>query len=289
VLSLLACLWAARAWPQLRQPALGVVLLALALVLLGLSWLLPTLGAVLLVLVLMVTTQRWRLAAAAAVAAVWIVGTFYYLLALPLATKALVLVAAGAVLGALAWWLMRRPDAAAPGSLAPAAASGPDRGAALIALATLAALGVATFAVWQKQDLIAHGQPVFVDLAPVDPRSLMQGDYMRLNFRLPEQVWKLPPSGMVAVRPKVVAQRDVRGVARLLHPHNEGVALAPDEFLVELTPKNGGWILVTDAWFFKQGDGERWAAAKYGEFRVTSDGRALLVGMADAELKPIQP
>ena len=59
--------------------------------------------------------------------------------------------------------------------------------------------------------------------------------------------------------------------------------------MIELSPKNGSWTLVTDAWFFREGEGERWAAAKYGEFRVASDGRALLVGMADAELKPILP
>ena len=54
-----------------------------------------------------------------------------------------------------------------------------------------------------------------------------------------------------------------------------------------MTPKGGRWTLVTDAWFFREGDGERWQKARYGEFRVAPDGRALLVGMADAELKPI--
>ena len=45
---------------------------------------------------------------------------------------------------------------------------------------------------------IADGQPVFVELAPVDPRSLMQGDYMQLNFRL-------PGDGSHAVRAAAVA------------------------------------------------------------------------------------
>ena len=42
---------------------------------------------------------RWRLAAAAALAAAWIVGGFYYQLDWPLATKAVVLIAAGARAG----------------------------------------------------------------------------------------------------------------------------------------------------------------------------------------------
>jgi uncharacterized membrane-anchored protein len=134
-----------------------------------------------------------------------------------------------------------------------------------------------------------RGQPVYVELAPVDPRSLMQGDFMRLNFRLPGEVWKLAPPGVSARRPLVLARRDERGVVRLIGPHPQGAPLAAGELVIELSPKNGGWTLVTDAWFFREGDGQRWEAAKYGEFRVASDGRALLVGMADAELKPILP
>ena len=38
---------------------------------------------------------------------------------------------------------------------------------------------------------------------------------------------------------------------------------------------------------FEEGDGKRWEAARYGEFRVAADGQALLVGMADAQLRPI--
>ena len=40
---------------------------------------------------------------------------------------------------------------------------------------------------------------------------------------------------------------------------------------------------------FREGDGQRWEQARYGEFRVEPDGRALLVGMADAQLRPIVP
>ena len=75
-------------------------------------------------------------------------------------------------------------------------------------------------------------------------------------------------------------------VATLL-PLASGATLAPGELSVELTPKGGQWVLVTDAWFFAEGQAERWAAARYGEFRVDSQGRALLVGLRDAERRPL--
>jgi uncharacterized membrane-anchored protein len=109
---------------------------------------------------------------------------------------------------------------------------------------------------------------VFVELAPVDPRSLMQGDYMRLNFRIPSEPQL---DGVVTgTRPRVVARRDARGIASLVRL-DDGTPLLADEVAIELTPKNGRWTLVTDAWFFREGDAARWAKAKYGEFRVDGE------------------
>jgi uncharacterized membrane-anchored protein len=73
----------------------------------------------------------------------------------------------------------------------------------------------------------------------------------------------------------------------LLRPYDPRIPGATDEFLLALTPKNGRWTLATDAWFFREGEAARWEVARYGEFRVTPDGEALLVGLADAELRPI--
>ena len=206
VLVLAATLWGARVWPGLRRPWVLGVGVGVA----GLAWFLPSLGGVWLALVVCATTWRARLAGAAALAAAWVIGSFYYQLSWPLAQKALILVLAGALLGALVWL--------GGGLRAGRSASvRPDRGRApwLIALAGLATLAVANIGIWQKEALIATGQPVFVELAPMDPRSLMQGDFMRLNFRIPSgldtQLGRLTQG-----RPLVVARRDERGVASLL-------------------------------------------------------------------------
>src|SRR5438105_15478185 len=54
----------------------------------------------------------------------------------------------------------------------------------VVAVSLLAILCVVNFSIWQKEDLLAHGRIVLLELAPVDPRSLMQGDYMALRFRI---------------------------------------------------------------------------------------------------------
>lgn len=268
--------WLALRWPALRRPwSVGV-----AAVLATLCVLLPALGTVLAMACVLVATRQWRLAGAAALSAAWIVGSFYYRLDWPLSHKALALAAAGAVLGALAWSAARGDRTAAP---APARPSATRAGIVITALAVLA---VANLGIWQKERLIAGGQPVFVELAPVDPRSLMQGDYMQLAFRLPSEVDMNTMRLLAGERPRVVAARDARGVASLQRLH-DGTPPAPGELLIELTPRSGRWILVTDAWFFEEGEADRWAKAKYGEFRVREDGQALLVGLRDASLQPL--
>lgn len=283
-LAVAATMWLAREVPGLRQPLAACV----ALVLVALSWFMPTLGGVWLCLAVLASTHRWRLAGAAAFAAAWIIGAFYYQLAWPLAQKAVVLVVAGAALGTLAWLATRGRAEAGTETAATTGMSG-RRNAALIAATALATLLVANFAIWQKQELIATGRPVFVELAPVDPRSLMQGDFMRLNYSLPSNTsLALSPLRRFG-RPYVVVTLDGRGVAKMLRVEDPSLPAAGSEMRIELTPKDGRWVIVSDAWFFREGDGERWTAARYGEFRVAPDGRALLVGLADANLKRIEP
>ena len=287
-----AAAWAARSWPTLRSPVAAGV----ALVLVALAWFLPALGATLLALSACATAKRWRLAATAAVAAAWIVGGFYYQLAWPLATKAIVLVAAGVALGALAWLSSRAGADAAASSRAAATATAlrwnlgggrslPVDRLGIVATALFVVIA-ANVAIWQKEDVIAHGQPVFVRLAPVDPRSLMQGDYMRLDFGLPGDVLADLGGLLDRRRPQVVARRDARNVATVLRVH-KGEPLAADELRIELTPAHGDWILVSDAWSFAEGEADRWARARYGEFRVDASGRALLVGLRGENLEAL--
>jgi uncharacterized membrane-anchored protein len=282
LLAVTGAAWAARAWPALRQgwcaAAAGVLGLLAACM--------PALGAPLLALAVVATAARWRLATAAAFTAAWIVGTFYYSLTWPLQLKAGVLLAAGAGLGGLAWWALRPQRAARRDAAVPAVA--PRRARLGLALSVAAVLLVANTGIWQKESLIAHGQVLLVELVPVDPRSLMQGDYMQLRFGLPD-VDQGPDQaqGLLQVqRPRVLALRDERGVARF-RAAPPGTQPLPGEVAIELTPKGGRWVLVTDAWFFAEGEAARWAPARYGEFRVDSDGRALLVGLRGAQLEAL--
>ncbi len=275
-----AAAWVIHHAPGLRRPWH----MGLALVLCALAWFMPTLGAVCLALAHCFSSARRRLAAAAAAAGLWILGAFYYQLQWPLAHKAILLMLAGALLAALAWWA-RRSDAVQDSDTTGMEVSAAGTGSRAAILATVVlVLVVANLGIWQKESLIASGQPVFVALAPVDPRSLVQGDFMQLSFAVP--AFGKAIGLRRAQRPRVVMRRDARGVATSVRV-DDGTPQDADELRIELTPKIGRWILVTDAWFFAEGEAVRWAAARFGEFRVDAQGRALLVMLRGADLQPL--
>jgi len=284
--ALAGALWLLRRW----RPDGAARLLPPLVVVAALSALMPALGGILLVLALMASTRRWRLAALAGVAAVWAIGALYYEWKLPLAHKSLALVVAGAALAAWVRWMAWHPTA--PSSDAVERPTFVVRGGmALLLSAGVLALVLVNVLIVARERTIAEGRPVFVKLAPADPRSLMQGDYMRLNYDLPGVGWRsrseAKGSLLWGVRPRVAVMLDARGIAHSPKLLAAGEAVPIGAQLLELAPKDGQWTFVSDAWFFKEGEAERWQPAKYGEFRVTPEGKGLLVRLVGEDLKPL--
>jgi uncharacterized membrane-anchored protein len=139
---------------------------------------------------------------------------------------------------------------------------------------------------WQiaaKETLRSTGQTVFLELAPVDPRSLMQGDFMALNFALARTISGRVPSDDLSVRTAVLRLNPQRigGFERL----DTGGPLNPGEMRFRFRIRRGSVWLGTNAFFFHEGDAERYRAARFGEFRVNQNGDAMLVDLRDANVQ----
>lgn len=139
--------------------------------------------------------------------------------------------------------------------------------------------------VWRFEHAIDSGEPVLLRLAPVDPRSLMQGDYMRLNYEIARQ-WAQAHPLQPAGSSQLVIRLDNQGVAHW-QPHGEVGKLAPDERLLNLVHREGRVKVGPNAYFFEEGQGEALTGAAYGEFRLQPDGSSLLLGLRDAQLRPL--
>jgi uncharacterized membrane-anchored protein len=169
----------------------------------------------------------------------------------------------------------------------------------LAGVVILLALIVVNAGIWQKEQMLNQGAVMILELAPVDPRSLMQGDYMALNYAitrsLQEQLYQqrqgchsVPETPCFPVRGNIiVAVNEHRLVTQARF--DSGEPLKPDELRVNYHMKAGTLTVGTDAYFFQEGQGERFASARYGAFRVGEDGTALLTAMLDENGKVIQP
>lgn len=137
-----------------------------------------------------------------------------------------------------------------------------------------------------KELLLARGRTVYLELAPVDPRSLIQGDYMRLAYRLERDL----PAGQPQRWPlagRLVLAVDERGVGHFVTRHTPGRELRPGEVLLAYRRRDGRLRLGAEAFFFQEGEAERYARAEYGELVVGASGESILVGLADGELRPL--
>ena len=58
----------------------------------------------------------------------------------------------------------------------------------LLVIALVLVLGAVNWSIFAKERIKTNGERIFLALAPVDPRSLMQGDYMALRFEIADRI-----------------------------------------------------------------------------------------------------
>ncbi len=155
-----------------------------------------------------------------------------------------------------------------------------------ILLGALLVVGALNWAWAGKAWIIEEGREVLVPLAPLDPRSLMQGDYMALRFALADQIEHERALGAAPSDPEGAQYEGAFGRAPVKLDARGVVALdwnAPQpELVLRYRLRHGRVWLGTNAFFFEEGEAERFNPARFGVFRVDpGSGEAVLVALAD--------
>ncbi len=240
-------------------------------------------------------------------------GGFYYQLSIPLLYKGVLLVSFAVIFAIVTLFLHARYKA--PSQSAVENHSVFKAPIWLVGVFVIALLGAVNYKVQQFEDVLATGKPVVLKIAPVDPRSLMQGDYMVLNYAILsefQQSQVLPESNesLESNEPiDTVESNETTGIDEpspsekkayiLVHLDKNHVATfceeqseIPTDFK-HCTPNvylpiryKGGWLpkLPSQDYFFAEGKGEYYAQAEYAEYRF-KDGILLLARLLDKDLK----
>lgn len=158
-------------------------------------------------------------------------------------------------------------------------------------------LALVNWSIAVKERHLAEGKTVYLELAPVDPRSLMQGDYMALSFRLANDVYTALPKtndhrrwrhDAAASDGFVVTSLDERNIGTFKSLYNDQ-PLSSNDILLRYRVRNGAVKFATNAYFFQEGHGQYYQPARYGHFRVDDKGELLLVAMYDKDLNKLEP
>jgi len=152
-------------------------------------------------------------------------------------------------------------------------------------------LALTNWDIAQKRKVIADGQVLLLELRPVDPRSLFQGDYMALALADAT----MPDSATVATLPyrgTVILSLDTERVGRYVRL-DDGTPLQANELRVRYR-RHKDWRgerldYGAQSFFFQGGDAAVYQDAKYALLRVAEDGGTVLTDLADQNRAAIKP
>ena len=173
----------------------------------------------------------------------------------------------------------------------------------LAVFALVLILGGVNYSIANKEKQLATGKIAYLKLRPVDPRSLMQGDYMALRFTLADDIKNALPkpeydvsksywrnrNRLASTNGHVIVVLDKGGIASFKSLHKEGEVLAENELRMQFRVRNGRVKFATNAFFFQEGAAKVYEKAKYGQFRVSNNGGLLLAAMFDEKLNKLEP
>jgi len=144
--------------------------------------------------------------------------------------------------------------------------------------------------------LAGRSEPVYLELVPVDPRSMLQGDYVALGYALNGYLDNFQEDGLPVwyawpERGTLAVKLDARRVGTAARWFGEGAEpLGPDEIPWAYRQDGGRMAFAPDAWFVPEGTGIPFeTSARYGVFRVDAGGQPILVGLADEDLERLTP
>lgn len=130
----------------------------------------------------------------------------------------------------------------------------------------------------KKRKILDEGRLVLMELAPRDPRSLMQGDYMVLRQALLNDQASKTKMEKEPTRGKLVMKMDDKNIATFARP-DDGTALSENEVFLKYRRSKRRYHFGLESFFFQEGDGKEYATAKHCEVKIDEGGNAVLVDL----------
>ncbi len=150
---------------------------------------------------------------------------------------------------------------------------------ALIVLKLIIVLGVVNGAIFRKQAIVNSGRTIFLELAPVDPRSLMQGDYMVLRYALNNDPNFRKTVSDIQTRGQIILKIGDRDIATFSRIADSSFELTDDEIVLKYRKMRSGIRFGIESFFFQEGRADHYQNSKYAELKVSENGEPVIVDL----------
>jgi uncharacterized membrane-anchored protein len=141
-------------------------------------------------------------------------------------------------------------------------------------------LGV-NISVFQREGLATSGELIYLELVPVDPRSLIQGDYMRLRYAISQELQEQIPFG---TKGTLIVSLDSDSIGRFDRFDSSQIPIAANEVRMKYHWRGSSIYIGPESFFFQEGHASYYFDARYAELRVSEMGDVLLIGLRDENL-----
>ena len=148
---------------------------------------------------------------------------------------------------------------------------------ALVSIGLVIILALFNISIASKKAILENGQLVLLEMAPSDPRSPFQGDYMSINYKglSAFKVDSIPSSGYCVLR------NTEFNVYEPFRFENKMKSAGASEVYLIYTTERSSIHLGASSYFFEEGKAALYDSAKFAGLRVSPAGKSVLVGLYD--------
>lgn len=132
-----------------------------------------------------------------------------------------------------------------------------------------------------KEESYKKENTIILELAPKDPRSLMQGDYMTLNYQMRNEFNTANPSYYDSSKIFIIIETDNKGVS-----HYSG--LSPNLIKNSIKVKDiYDFDIGAKTFFIKEGSSNHYDKAKYAKLYLLKSGKVRIYKLLDENFKEL--
>jgi uncharacterized membrane-anchored protein len=214
------------------------------------------------------------------------IGFKYYDLLWSLLHKSITLALLGCFILTITYWYARRMNSKISETALADTPSYWDTKPLLLVIAIILQLGFIGYQAASSEHALRSGTPIKLQFAPIDPRSMLQGDYVTLSYTISTS----PVINQTLLRDqgharnvKVILKPDANGIYQFARVYKQDDYIEPNEVII-----NGRWdgyqrvYYGIETYFVPEGTGaDVQRDARFAYVRVSSSGNAILERLSD--------